>query len=80
MGTKVEKLLNKPLDFYIKWLATFVALTHVVLTAHDVAPYYKLSGLLNASLWVLLSFLWKEPSLIILNLIMVSIYIHGLLV
>ena len=76
----MEKLLNKPLDFYIKWLATFVALTHVVLTAHDVAPYYKFSGLLNAGLWVMLSFLWKEPSLIILNLIMVGIYVHGLFV
>ena len=73
-------MLNKPLDFYIKWLATFVALTHVVLTAHDVAPYYKFSGMLNASLWVLLSFLWREPSLIILNLIMVAIYVHGLFV
>ena len=73
-------MFNKPLDFYIKWLATFVALTHVVLTAHDVAPYYKFSGLLNAGLWVLLSFLWKEPSLILLNIIMVGIYVHGLLV
>lgn len=73
-------MFNKPLDFYIKWLATAVALTHVVLTAHDVAPFYKFSGLLNASLWVLLSFLWKEPSLIILNLIMVAIYIHGLFI
>lgn len=69
----------RKLDFYIKWMATFVALTHVVLTAHDVAPYYKFSGLLNASLWILLSFLWKEPSLILLNLIMAGIYIHGLL-
>ena len=73
-------MFNKPLDFYIKWLATFVALTHVVLTAHDIAPYYKFSGLLNASLWVLLSFLWKEPSLILLNVIMVAIYVHGLFV
>lgn len=73
-------MFDKPLDFYIKWLATFVALTHVVLTAHDVAPYYKFSGLLNASLWVLLSFLWKEPSLILLNVIMVAIYVHGLFV
>lgn len=73
-------MFTKPLDFYIKWLATFVALTHVFLTAHDVGPYYKFTGILNASLWILLSFLWKEPSLIILNLIMVAIYIHGLIV
>ena len=71
-------MLNKPLDFYVKWLATIVALGHVILTAHDVYPYYKFTGLLSASLWILLSFLWKEPSLIILNLIMAVIYIHGI--
>lgn len=75
----MEKILNKPLDFYIKWLATIVALVHVICTAHDVYPYYKFTGLLTASLWILLSFLWKEPSLIILNVIMAAIYIHGIL-
>ena len=73
-------MFTKPLDFYIKWLATIVALTHVILTAHDVAPYYKFTGLLSASLWILLSFLWREPSLIILNTIMAAIYIHGIFV
>lgn len=72
-------MFTKPLDFYIKWLATLVALVHVIFTAHDVYPYYKFTGLLSASLWILLSFLWKEPSLIILNLIMAGIYIHGIL-
>jgi len=72
-------MLNKPLDFYIKWMATVVALTHVFLTAHDIGPYYKFTGLLNASLWITLSFLWREPSLVILNIIMAVIYIHGIL-
>jgi hypothetical protein len=72
-------MFTKPLDFYVKWLATIVALLHVILTAHDVAPYYKFTGLLGASLWIMLSFLWKEPSLILLNIIMALIYIHGIL-
>ena len=41
-------MLNKPLDFYVKWLATIVALGHVILTAHDVYPNYKFTGLLTA--------------------------------
>jgi len=60
-------------------MATVVALTHVFLTAHDIGPYYKFTGLLNASLWITLSFLWREPSLVILNIIMAVIYIHGIL-
>lgn len=72
-------MFNKPLDFYIKWLATIVALIHVVFTAHDITPYYKFTGLFAAGLWIVLSFLWREPSLIILNVIMALIYIHGIL-
>ena len=73
-------MFNKPLDFYIKWSASCVALLHVYLTAHDFYPYYKFSGLLNVSLWIILSLLWREPSLIIMNLIMAAIYIHGMIV
>lgn len=72
-------MLNKPLDFYIKWTASCVALLHVYLVSHDIAPYYKFSGLTAAMLWVWISILWREPSLIILNLIMIAIYIKGLL-
>jgi len=72
-------MFNKPLDFYLKWSASFVALLHVYLVAHDVTPYYKFSGLTAAILWVWISILWREPSLILLNLIMIGIYIKGLL-
>lgn len=74
----MEKFLNKPLDFYLKWLASIIALLHVYLTAHDITPYYKFTGLVNASLWIWLSVLWREPSLIILNSIMAAMYIRGL--
>ena len=76
----MEKILNRPLDFYLKWLASFTALLHVYLTAHDIYPYYKFSGLANAGMWIWLSIIWREPSLIILNIIMAAIYIHGIFV
>ena len=78
MAHILQLIKSKPLDFYIKWAASFIALLHVYLTAHDIAPYYKFSGILNASLWVWLSLLWREPSLILLNTIMVSIYLKGI--
>ena len=71
-------MLNKPLDFYIKWSAAGVALVHVYLTGHDVMPYYKFTGLLAAGLWTWLGFLWVQPSIWILNLIMVLMYIEGI--
>jgi hypothetical protein len=71
-------MLNKPLEFYLKWIASAIALFHVYLTAYDVYPYYKISGLTNAGMWIWLSIIWREPSLIILNTIMALIYVRGL--
>jgi hypothetical protein len=71
--------IKQSLEFYIKWTACVIALLHVYLVAHDIAPYYKYTGLINAGLWVWVSVLWREPSVIILNTIMIIIYIKGLL-
>ena len=75
----MEKILNKPLDFWVKWVATFVALLHVWLISHDIMPWYKYSGITAALLWTWLGFLWRQPSIWILNIIMVLIYLKGML-
>jgi hypothetical protein len=71
-------MLNKTLDFYVKWLATFIALLHVWLISHDIMPWYKYSGICAALLWTWLGFLWRQPSIWILNIIMVLIYLKGM--
>ncbi len=71
--------MNKPLDFYVKWLATFASLALVYLTSHDFIPYNKYMGLVAASLWCWLGVLWREPSMYITNAIFATIYISGLL-
>ena len=71
--------MNKPLDFYVKWLATFASLTLVYLTSHDIIPYNKYAGLVAANLWMWLGVLWREPSIWITNAIFAIIYISGLL-
>lgn len=71
--------MNKPLDFYVKWLATIASFTLVYLTSHDITPLNKYFGLLAASLWMTLGILWREPSMWITNFIFSIIYISGLL-
>ena len=71
--------MEKPLDFWVKWIGTIMALIHVILVSEDVYPYYKFSGLFAAFLWTWLGYLWKEPSVIILNAIMMAIYINGII-
>ena len=76
---KPDFITERGVDFYVKWIATIIALLHVYLTAHDIMPYYKYTGLLAASLWLCLGYLWQQPSVIILNVIMAAMYIEGIL-
>ena len=78
--TKPAFITERGLDWYVKWTATFVALLHVYLTAHDVTPYYKYTGITTAALWTWIGVLWSQPNIIILNIIMMAIYIKGLFV
>lgn len=71
-------LFNKPLDFYVKWAATVLALITVYLTSHDFIPVNKYFGLLTAILWGWLGFLWRQPSMWMLNIIMCILYLSGL--
>ena len=75
----IELTRQQPLDFWIKWTAAILALLHVYVTAHDIYPWYKFSGITTALLWTWLGYLWRQNVLIVLNIIMVLIYLKGIL-
>jgi len=72
-------LLGKSLDFYVKWSATVFALITVYLTSHDFVPLNKYFGILTAFLWLWLGVLWKQPSMWLLNIIMLVMYLSGII-
>ena len=71
--------MTRTLDWWVKWIATAVGLIHVIAVANDVYPYYKFTGLLTAVLWTWLGQLWREPSMIILNVVIMAIYLQGII-
>ena len=71
--------MTRTLDWWVKWIATAIGLIHVIAVANDVYPYYKFTGLLTAVLWTWLGQLWREPSMIILNLVIMAIYLQGII-
>lgn len=73
------QLFGKPIDFYIKWAATVFALITVYLTSHDYVPLNKYFGLVTAGLWLWLGILWRQPSMWILNVIMLAMYLSGII-
>lgn len=75
----LEQLKNQPLDFWVKWSATVMALVHVWFISHDIEPWYKYTGITQAGLWLWLGVLWHQPSIILLNIIMIAIYFKGII-
>jgi hypothetical protein len=65
-------------EFVVKWSATLFALITVYLTSHDIIPLNKYMGIMTAFLWMWLGFMWKQPSMWVLNIIMLGLYINGL--
>ena len=77
--SKPEFITERGLDFYVKWGATIMALIHVWLISHDIQPWYKYTGVTQASLWLWLGLLWRQPSVIMLNVVMIAMYLKGIL-
>lgn len=73
-----QTIKDKSLDFWVKWGATIMALVHVWLISHDVEPWYKYTGVTQAALWLWLGVLWKQPSIVLLNIVMILIYVKGI--
>jgi hypothetical protein len=76
--SKPDFITERGLDFYVKWSATVMALVHVWLISHDIQPYYKYTGVFQAGLWLWLGILWRQPSVILLNVVMIAIYLKGI--
>jgi hypothetical protein len=76
--SKPNFITERGLDFYVKWSATIMALIHVWFISHDIEPWYKYTGIIQAGLWLWLGVLWRQPSIIMLNTIMIAIYFKGI--
>lgn len=76
--SKPDFITERGLDFYVKWSATIMALVHVWLISHDIQPLYKYTGVTQAALWLWLGLLWRQPSVIILNIVMIAVYLKGI--
>jgi len=71
--TDVITRVEKPLDWYVKWAATAFVLTSVMfrLAGPEFRLYDLAIGVVGTLLWLWVSVIWSDRSLIILNAVMV---------
>ena len=63
----------------LAWTASSVLVIGSLLAAFNIHPLYIYVFLLANALWTVVSLLWKEPSLFLLNFGVLTIYIVGLI-
>jgi hypothetical protein len=69
--------MTKPYQ-WLAWISTICLLKAATLAAFNVYPFYVYAFIISNSLWVLIGILWKEKSLIVMNLGLTMIYVVGL--
>jgi len=70
----------KKLDWYIKWAATTVICAGALCTSLNIYPLGPLLLNIGTVLWLIVSIMWREASLIAVNAIVLVIYTTGLVV
>jgi hypothetical protein len=63
----------------LAWIGSVSLLLAAILAAFNIYPYYIFAFIVSNGLWTLIGILWKEKSLIVMNLGLTIIYIAGLL-
>jgi hypothetical protein len=72
--------MTKEIVFYLKWLATFVTILGAVATSVNMYPLGPLLLNVGAFIWLIVSIMWKEWSLIVINATLLLIYTIGLVI
>ena len=72
--------MNKDMTFYLKWLATFVTIAGAICTSINIYPAGPALLNLGAFIWLIVSIMWREWSLIVINATLLVIYTVGLII
>jgi hypothetical protein len=72
--------MKKDIVFYLKWLATLVTIAGAIFTSINMYPEGPALLNVGAFLWLIVSIIWREWSLIVINTTLLLIYTVGLVV
>ena len=72
--------MKKEIVFYLKWIATVITIVGAVCTSINLYPLGPALLNLGAFVWLIVSIMWREWSLIVINATLLLIYTVGLIV
>ena len=66
------------LDWYIKWVSSIILIIGMILAANNLYPYNIVVQCAGIVGWLVVSIMWNDRSLIIVNAVGAAILINGL--
>ena len=63
----------------VKWTGSIFIIISMVLTASNIYPYNLYTAIPGTLLWIYVSFMWNDRSLIAMNFTALTIYMLGII-
>lgn len=77
---KIQKLTpTHTLDWYIKWVASFLLIIGVILTSNNVFPANLIFHAIGMLGWFVVGILWNDRALIVINAVTLALMSNGLI-
>jgi hypothetical protein len=65
------------IDWYIKWVSSVILMVGMVLAANNLFPWNVIVQCLGIAGWLIVSVMWNDRALIIVNAVGVAILLNG---
>ena len=66
-------------DWYIKWISTIILLFGIILTTNNIYPLNLYVNVVALFGWIIVSIMWNDRALIIINVVGFTIYLNGII-
>jgi len=77
---KIQKLTpTHTLDWYIKWIVSFLLIIGVILTSNNVFPVNLFFHAIGMFGWFIVGILWNDRALIVINAVTLALMSNGLI-
>ena len=67
-----------PKVWYLKWAASIVLIIAMIFTANNIYPYNLFLHFIGIAGWLIVSIIWNDRALIVINAVALSIFTNGM--
>ena len=70
---------HHPRVWYLKWASSIILIAAMIFTANNIYPYNMVFHFIGIGGWLIVSIIWNDRSLIVVNAVALAIFANGML-